>query len=202
MERWNWIAILIIAICILLALQPNIQSILEHLSGGLGGLPGWDSWSPNLHSYDSGALTSKPYGFPASQGAYNYWKDRPKSWAVEHSDKRIKGNMDTVRSNRITDGNSEPSPTDSHSVSLEYYHDPVGYCKRNPDRYPCPNYWIPKKEKTGFKGNKSFVSDDMYVPGMISGVKAPPSALEPTDGGHIRLIDPDREDHGLCGNTI
>lgn len=194
MERWHWMILAALVILFLL----TKGNILERMSSGnwFGpALPGWDGKN-EPHGYDSGALTRKPYGFPEHQGVCKYWKDRPKSWAVEYSEARVKGNIDTVRSNAK---HCTAAPTETHSVSLDYYHDPVGYCTRNPDHYPCPNYWLRKDQPNkDFRGYKSFESDQMHIPKMMSGVKAP--APEPEDGGHYRVVERHREDHGRCGN--
>lgn len=196
MERWHLVTIALVLVVAYVLAKGNI---FEHMSQGnwfSPPVPGW-SGEKDLHSYDSGALTRKPYGFPAHQGACKYWKDRPKSWAVEYSEARVKGDIDTVRSNSKQ---CTAAPTETHSVSLDYYHDPVGYCTRNPDRYPCPNYWLRKdRQDRDFRGYKSFESDQMYIPKMISGVKSPKP--EPEDGGHYRVVERHREDHGKCGNS-
>jgi hypothetical protein len=50
--------------------------------------------------YINTCLTKKPYGFPSHSHLYRYWKDRPKSWAVEFSEERVRGDINKVRSNQ------------------------------------------------------------------------------------------------------
>jgi hypothetical protein len=193
MNHWGWI--LVVVIIIIVIMQP---SILEHfdLNWPWKGWSwkGWKGWSgtSDLHTYDSGALTAKPYGSPESQGAYNYWMNRPKSWAVEYSEKRVNGDINNIRSHLKMDRNSQPALTESHSIPLEYYHDPAGYCKVNPGHHPCPNHWISKKDKKGFKSYET----NMYIPALTSGVSK--RMMDINDGGLIRVINPDREDQALC----
>ncbi len=148
------------------------------------------------HKYHNTCMTAGegPYGFPASQGLYKYWQDRPKSWAVEYSDERIVGNMDKVVSNRAPIY-AAPVPADERpSVASEYYHNPVDYCKLHPNNYPCPNYWLVKP------GKVSVGSDNMSVDGLLTGRFGHVQDRDIDDNYHTRIINPEREDHGRCGN--
>ena len=191
------IAATMAAIIILVAfLKPDIISELtERLSHF--GIPGFSPSASSLHGYENACLTTKSYGFPGMQNMYNYWKDQPKHWAVEYSNERIRGDINKVKSSE-SKTKGIPAPSDTHSIALEYYHDPIAYCKKYPDRYPCPNYWIAREAKAGFKGNKNFVSDDMFVPGLLEGNFGHVKDKDINDNYHSRIVEPGREDHGLC----
>jgi len=195
--------------------------ILTQRGGGLGVFKGWVStadnngWSgimkwvgwlgwgrPKAHSYTNLCLTHKSYGFPGSAGAYNYWRDRPAQWAVEYSEERVRGDIDTVRSSKdpiSSLAGSQPAPAGGAAVSPRYYHNPVKYCKESPNDYPCPNHWISDGDP------RNFFSDDMErtygvpVPALKPWAESPagaPASL--VDGGSLNIIEPGREDHGLC----
>lgn len=93
-----YICIALLALAIILKQTP----IKEGLSTLGTYLPGW-SRNISGHQYSNLCLTDKPYGFPSHDNMYQYWKDRPKSWAVEYSEERVRGDIDTVRSNRQPD---------------------------------------------------------------------------------------------------
>lgn len=174
----------------------NITEALTQLRNRL--LPGWSSL--NLHGYTNTCLTDKPYGFPSHSNMYNYWRDMPKSWAVEYSEKRVRGDINTVRSNQqpLTLNGSNPAATVASGVDPKYYHNPNGYCKTNPSKYPCPNHW-----RNG-PHVRTHVSGDMSkpVPKMSNQHRVPVSDADINDNYHMRIIQSGREDHGLCGNDF
>lgn len=115
-------------------------------------------------------------------------------------------------------GFTEPSlaknaaATKSHSISLEYYHDPVGYCSKYPDRYPCPNYWIEDSKIAAKNGKRSahFPTENMIIPKMKNTIE-PQVETICNKGGHNELANcsindnerlltvfPDMEDRALC----
>jgi hypothetical protein len=131
---------------------------------------------------------------------YRYWKDRPKSWATEYSEERIRGDIDKVRSNQEPDtvlSGSQPAPAGGSSVHADYYHNPNRYCKENPGKYPCPNHWQ--------KGPhvRTHVSGDLSnpVPGLIQGTYGHVHDKDINDNYHMRIINAGKEDHGLCGGN-
>lgn len=188
---------------ILLVLRPDLVSeAMTTIAVHLGNLPGF-SGKP-LHGYCNTCLSDKPYGFPSHQNVYRYWKDRPKSWQIEYSEERVRGNIDNVKSNTESTSvfaGSQPAPSSLNSVKSDYYHDPVSYCAKNPNVYPCPNNWISANITKNFKGSKDFVSDNMYVSGLLQGNYGHVKLVDDKDiddNHHIRIINPNREDHGLC----
>lgn len=192
------IAILIIG---LLLYKPSV--ITEALTNmGISIPQGWSNIGH--HGFTNTCVTKKPYGFPSHANMYNYWKDRPKSWAIEYSKERIRGNIDMVRSNneisKATLG-SLPATVSSSSVHQEYYHDPLQYCKKNPSVYPCPNHWIPLQERVEYQEH---VSGDMSkpVPSLLKGDFGHVKDKDINDNYHMRVIQSGKEDHGLCGNNF
>lgn len=186
--------VVVIATTIAVA-SPGIIESLTAFSARL--LPGWSAL--NLHGYTNTCLTDKPYGFPSHSNMYNYWRDRPKAWAVEYSKERVRGDINTVRSNQqpLTLNGSAPATTVSSSVDPKYYHNPNDYCKKNPSNYPCPNHW-----RNG-PHVRTHVSGDMSkpVPGLKHDIRAPVMDKDINDNYHIRVVESGREDHGLCGNN-
>ncbi len=137
-----------------------------------------------LHKYTNGCLTTKPYGFPGTSNMNKYWSDRVKTWAIEYSPERIRGDINKVRS-------YDPHTMESSAQVLEtssdtgYYHNPELYCKEHPDSPRCPNYWLAKEPGfQTYQGNKVYNSPDMSMPSMIAG-----------DFGHIKDTDIDDNYH-------
>jgi len=155
------------------------------------------STAPELHAYTNSCVTKKPYGFPSHSGMYEYWKDRPKSWATEYSKERVRGNINNVRSYQAPDTillGSQPSPVDPNTgPHPHYYHNADKFCKENPGKYPCA------------KGShvRTHISGDMSkpVPGLLQGHYGHVLDKNINDNYHIRIIEKGREDQGLCGNT-
>lgn len=190
------ILLLISLLIFLIYLRPSIQDQV----GGLS-------------TYNNICLTCKPYGTPGTENIYNYWKNIEKRWRKEYAPYKIKQSGD-VRETHAKSSLCNSAATNSHSIGLNYYHDPVAYCKVHPDRYPCPNYWLVKRDSKNadFKGIDSdftHASGDMSLKDI--------NALKPyeavrngdfehtldkniNDNYHTRIINTEREDHGLCGN--
>ena len=193
--------ILLIAVAAVVLLYHNgtLRAISEALS--IQNIMGY--FGADLHPYKNMCLTKRPIGFPGSDNMNKYWKDRPKQWGVEYSDDRIRVDINKVRSSQSgkTKG-SVPAPAQTLTVESKYYHNPVQYCKDHPDRYPCPNFWrADEKGHSDFKGHVQSKSDDMYVPGLVKGNFSHIKDSQIDDNYHVRIVDPHREDHGLCGNT-
>jgi hypothetical protein len=178
----------------------DITEYFKTLGIGVGPkLPGWST--PDLHGYTNICLTEKPFGYPSHQNTYLYWKDRPKSWGVEYSEERVRGDINKVRSNQAEDTillGSQPSSVTGSSVNAEYYHNADGYCQRNPDHYPCPNHW------KGGPHLRTHISGDMSnpVPGLLAGQFGHVLDKDINDNYHIRIINSGKEDQGLCGNDF
>jgi len=194
------IVIVIVIVIVLWILTGATEGFGARLGLGLG-LPGWSAL--DLHGYTNECLTDKPYGFPSHQSTYLYWKDRPKSWAVEYSEERVRGDINKVRSNQEKDTillGSQPAPVQGQGrgVDAKYYHNADGYCKQNPDHYPCPNHW------RGGPHVRTHISGDMTkpVPGLLAGHFGHVLDKDINDNYHIRIIDSGKEDQGLCGNDF
>lgn len=188
---------LALAVAVVLALFNKSDTIWEHLSSWSWKILPWTSRSGH-GPYNNSCLTRKSYGFPSHQNTYNYWKNRPKSWATEYSVSRIRGDIDKVRSNRSNSsilGGSQPAPSHLGSVHSDYYHDPVSYCQKNPHYHPCPNNWIPGKHSSPSPSAK------MDVPGLLKGQWGHVKDRDIDDNYHIHLVDHGREDHGQCGRN-
>lgn len=191
------ILILTALLLTLIVLKPSV--ITEALTAmGITHLPGWSAL--DLHGYTNTCLTKKPYGFPSHSNMYRYWRDRPKSWAVEYSEERVRGDINNVRSNQEPSSilaGSQPAPAAAGGPSLNYYHNPDGYCLQYPDEYPCPNYW------RGGPHIRTHISGDMSkpVPGLLAGNFGHVLDKDINDNYHIRVVEKGREDHGLCGNN-
>jgi hypothetical protein len=203
-----WVVALAIAIAlIILWFRPSALTEALTAMGLKGVLPGWSAL--DLHGYTNNCLTKTPYGFPSHQGIYQYWKDRPKSWATEYSEERVRGNIDNVRSSEAQNTahlGSEHAPAPAQNgPDPRYYHSGDNYCKENPNKYPCPNNWAENGHV------RTHISGDMSkpVPGMIQGVyghvhaksKITYQDSEIDDNYHMRIINTGREDHGLCGGN-
>ena len=186
--------VILVLIC-LLFLMFKSKTIKESLNDMGSALPGWSEETED--NYNNNCLTSKPYGFPSHQGAINYWKEMPKSWERKYSEKSIRGDIDTVKSNISKNSllcGSQPAPAGLKSINGKYYHDPEQFCKDYPNQYPCPNNWV--EDKGNFKVPKA----KMDLPGLLSGNYGHVLDKEINDNYHIRIVEPGREDHGLCGN--
>lgn len=132
---------IIIPVLVILVLAILIPSPVKEALSGLGlRLPDWSF--TNLHRYNNTCLTKKSFGFPSHNNIYKYWKDRPKSWAIEYSEERVRGNIDQVRSSKSSE-NGSLIPIAYCTVNPRYYHNPEQYCKKNSNQYPCPNHWRP-----------------------------------------------------------
>jgi len=195
------VALYVIVAVILVMCIVNYTDVTEYFKilGSGFGVPGWSA--PDLHDYANMCLTEKPFGFPSHQNTYLYWKDRPKSWAVEYSEDRVRGDINKVRSNQEKDTillGSQPLPVTGSSVDAEYYHNADGYCQRNPDHYPCPNHW------NGGPHLRTHISGDMTkpVPGLLAGQFGHVLDKDINDNYHIRIINSGKEDQGLCGNDF
>jgi hypothetical protein len=190
----NLILIIIIIGLFLLFGSKKITETLNSMGIKLS-LSGWGGKC--LHPYDGKCLTKKPYGFPSHQGMINYWKDIPKSWGKTYAETSIRGDINKVRSHTPKNsilGGSNPAPSNLKSISLGYYHDPVKYCRHNPRKYPCPNHWI--KNKGSFKTSCA----SMNIPKLNKDYHKHTLDKDIDDNYHIRIVEPGREDHGLCGN--
>lgn len=96
-------------------------------------------------AYKTQCMTQKPCGGPSAM--YRYFKafesEMPKKYKhcsrMECSTKKFNGL--TAKPHEQNSRLSQ-SFTKAHSISVDYYHDPVGYCSQHPDRYPCPNFWM------------------------------------------------------------
>ena len=188
--------VILVLICLFFVMFKS-KIIKESLNDMGSALPGWSEEVDS--NYNHNCLTSKPYGFPSHQGVLNYWKDMPKSWERKYSEKSIKGNIDAVKSNIPKNGllcGSQPAPAGLNSVNGKYYHDPVQFCKENPNHYPCPNNWV--KDKGDFEVPQA----KMNLPGLLSGNYGHVLDKDINDNYHIRIVEPGREDHGLCGNDF
>lgn len=150
-------------------------------------LPHQHAHVPNLHGYTNTCLTKRPYGFPSHAPVYRYWRDRPKSWGVEYSEKRVRGNIDNVRSSDATTVLSS-APVKVSGLHPHYYHNPSKYCKKHASKYPCNPDVSPSSEVGA-----------VPVPGLVSYYEPTPYDEVIHDNTHIRVVEPGREDHGLCG---
>lgn len=50
--------------------------------------------------------------------------------------------------------------SDPGYIDPEYYHNPYGYCKRNPGMFPCPNWWV--------DGYKNITNDSLDFNSVIN----------------------------------
>ena len=111
----------------------------------------------NLHYFDGTDIVPKLCGPGITAGALANWKQVEQNWQEEYSEKRVNTDMSRVRP--VSYSGVHASSTQA-GVNPNYYHNPRGFCKRNPESPPCPNSWIegPKSEAPA--------SSDMWIPGM------------------------------------
>jgi len=94
-------------------------------------------------------LTTKPYG--GSNPMYTYFQNYEKNMGKQYkhctnqqcSTKQYNGT--TAKAHTKLNSTLHSSPTSAQSISVEYYNNPQKYCKRNPHKFPCPNYWLKGK---------------------------------------------------------
>ena len=147
--------------------------------------------------HNSCMMAAKSYGYPASQGADKYWKNRVNDWGSEYDDAHVNQKVNDVKSS-VSANTTGTGNTEAHSISLDYYHNPVAYRKKHPDQYPCPNYWL----EAG--APDTFVSDNMVVPKLettrphIAKNIVAGTGLAIDDSNHTRIVNPGRQDQGLC----
>ena len=102
------------------------------------------SKSEQYYTYDNICLTNKPLYHTRQVPGMTYWKN-----LIRDQKKQIK---------QITNDNCIEGVMSSETeclgktkargeISVEYYKNPVLYCKLNPDQRPCPNHWLVQKNK-------------------------------------------------------
>jgi len=196
---------------------------------------GWTNWISNLlgltklransaipeptyGKYNHNCMTCKPYGY--QHLPYYYFKEFGKNFPNKYRScnnyrcKTKKLNGYTAKGNaewRNVDG-IYPVRTDVKSqVDEKYYNDPHGYCQRNPDKYPCPNFWVKNSELAGAQRIAKHPTQCMFVPGLKKGVK--PQVKTPcnlksnklqlsncnvNDTDAKLIVLPGTADHALC----
>jgi len=175
-----------------------------------GGVSGWDGLYPPAPYHNLSISGPKPVGDPGSQGVYNNWKHREEYWHTEYAPEQVDVDMDLVVG--VTDSSLRPQSLGDDVrknpyVNPKYFHNPTGHCATGASTYPCPNYWIIQRDPSAkhFKGTDpkfTHPSGDLSdpVPAMPNGI---PKALQDSqinDNYHTRIVNVDREDHGLCDN--
>jgi len=101
--------------------------------------------------YNPPCLTSKPYGNWSAN--YQYWKYLPDITRKMYKDcdmyrcKTCSLNGKTALAygkESLGTGQSRISPKNTCACSIDpkYYENPTEFCKRNPNKIPCPNNWI------------------------------------------------------------
>lgn len=198
---WHLVIIIFIIFLSLIITNEN----MEIGSFDNGQLEGW-SWSnlwpwshQKLHQYDNLNYSSKSIGSPGTYNIYKHWKNREDHWKEEYSKVNVDVDMNKVKG--ISSGTLESTETNDRSIDPEYYNDPLAYCKKNPNKYPCPNHWL--KDSAAFNDQLHQVSHptgNMLITNLTSKMSSPLMTNHINDNYHTRLIDIEREDHGLCGN--
>lgn len=176
-------------------------------------LTGFDEYSHGREHgapYQNNCLTCTPFGFDSP--AFHYFQNYERDFKKQYKD-CTKYQCSTPKQNELTaapvkDHANRSAKTDAHSISTSYYHDPAAYCKRHPDHYPCPNFWIKNSELVGAK--RAATKPSMMIPSMKKGIE--PQARTYCKNGNVNelaecdvndnqrmlILYPDTEDHGLC----
>ena len=176
-----------------------------------GGLTGWSPMRPQA-GYQHNCLTSTPYGF--KHPGYLYFKNLERDFKKQYSHCDNYGCYGNAEVKQHTAQTSlKPMKSLAHSVELEYYEDQTGYCKRHPDRYPCPNYWIyqhPATRPLAIAKRPHRPTENYYFPPMKEGVEPQAvthcnnkdshtlSKCQVNDNDRMLLVYPDMEDHATC----
>lgn|SRR3989338_371564 len=163
--------------------------------------------------YQNMCLTCKPFGFHDPK--FYYWYNRESNLPKEVST----CNMYQCRTPQLNGWNAlgtqdytsySPRKTDVHSISVDYYHDPVSYCAVHPNRYPCPNYWVSRKWSGKAKRYGDFPTEDLRLPKMkdhvLPQVKTPCrkccrhelSGCAVNDNERTLIVGIQKEDHATC----
>ena len=216
-----------------------VAVILIYLINNSDQTEGWTNWLGRLFGYGQGVqsyspmdpkasypnncMTCKPYGF--KHLPYYYFKKFGKNFPAKYRSCNKTGCSTTRHNGYNAKANPEwrdvsgiyPSKTPTKGeVDLDYYHNPYAYCMKNPDSYPCPNYWAKKSDLLADPNAKSRrlakrPTQCMYVPGLKKGVnpqvktychkgnKHEKSDCCVNDNSAYMPIKPGHADHALCG---
>lgn len=90
------------------------------------------------------------------------WKNREQDWQIEYSDQALATDMD-----HVTGFKSDMPYADTNaksSVNLQYYHNPIDFCKNNTNSHPCPNFWLTDSQFKGINGSFTHPSGDLSNP--------------------------------------
>lgn len=209
MEMWHYIVV----ICIMLFLMYLIHTTT---------VEGWHEWVTDLWEkvkivgfsparteapYYHQALTTRPYGGnnPMYKYFQNYERDMGKKYAhcTRYGCSTKKFNGMTVKPHEEIGSTLKSGPTEAQSISIDYYHDPIGYCSRNPHNYPCPNHWIKDSKLIGSASSMRIPKmKDSVKPQVVTycgkGNKHELSACGVNDNERMLLVYPGKEDQGKC----
>lgn len=189
---------------------------------------GWHDWVSNLWdtttlsgmtpqdamaNYSNRCLTCTPYGY--NHLPYIYFKDFEKNMPRKYRSCNNYRCRTQKQNGETAKGYLHPKTrtwwkTPAHSISLEYYNDPQGYCLKNPTHYPCPNHWVKNSELAGSKRFSSYATEDFNWPAMKNRVLPQAQTYckgkndnelalcDVNDNKKMLMVYPDMEDHGAC----
>jgi len=160
----------------------------------------------NFATFNNLCLTKDHSGYYSP--AHLSWQNRTASMVAEYAHCR----PNWVSSTQQNCSGSVPQPyeygnyakTDAHSISSDYYHNPVDYCKHNPHEFPCPNFWV----KDNVKDINEFPTTNMRIPKLLEGVNPQVPAdmgslhtlslTDVRDNERMTLLHPNKLDIALC----
>jgi len=147
---------------------------------------GWQGWVSNiwdktsltgnnpqdanvLAKYPNRCLTCTPYGY--NHLPYFYFRSFEKNMPRKYRSCNNYRCRNKKYNGKTAKGYLNPEShkwwkTPAHSVSMEYYNDPQGYCLKNPTHYPCPNHWVKDSKLVGNKRFSSYATENYNWPKM------------------------------------
>jgi hypothetical protein len=139
--------------------QPSINQMLSVDPEAVPGMKSSIWPSDNLHYFDNTEIVNKLCGPAITSGAMSQWKNVENIWQDKYSESAIRARH--IKFNDEGENLRKIKPA-SDSICPGYFHNPVEFCKKNPDQSPCPNFWIENKEKF----MPAATSADMRIPDL------------------------------------